>query len=191
MPDDAAQPAPLDWNGLGRYKQGGSFPAQYPDLLRTFYSPRDPGVHEVICALLRAATHSIVLNMYGYDDDEADSIIREKLDDDHVYVQMSLDKSQAGGVHERELLAQWKGADKGNSIAIGTSEKHAISHLKVCIVDGLYVIRGSTNWSLSGEQKQDNELTIIRDAVVAAETRSVLDINHDVMLKQMAARTVE
>jgi hypothetical protein len=62
---------------------------------------------------------------------------------------------------------------------------NAISHLKVVIVDGVYTVKGSTNWSLSGEQQQDNELTLSRNAVVAAETRAILDLNHDFMLKQM------
>jgi hypothetical protein len=43
---------------------------------------------------------------------------------------MSLDKSQAGGVHERELLAKWQNAKAGNSIAIGHSTKGAVSHMK-------------------------------------------------------------
>jgi phosphatidylserine/phosphatidylglycerophosphate/cardiolipin synthase-like enzyme len=77
---------------------------------------------------------------------------------------------------------------EGNSVAIGTSEKLAISHLKVVIVDGVYTVTGSTNWSLSGEEKQDNHLTLSRNAVVAAETRAVLDRNHDFMLKQMAKK---
>jgi len=73
-----------------------------------------------------------------------------------------------------------------NSIAIGTSSRHnAISHLKIVIVDGVYTVKGSTNWSLSGEQDQDNELTLSRSAVIAAETRAILDLNHDFMLKQM------
>src|SRR5436190_94619 len=67
----------------------------------------------------------------------------------------------------------------------------AISHLKICIVDGVYTVKGSTNWSLSGEQKQDNEMTISRNAVIAAETRALLDMNHDWMLKQMAKATAD
>jgi phosphatidylserine/phosphatidylglycerophosphate/cardiolipin synthase-like enzyme len=63
----------------------------------------------------------------------------------------------------------------------------AISHLKVLIVDGVYTVTGSTNWSISGETEQDNQLTLSRNAVIAAETRAVLDLNHDFMLKQMAA----
>jgi phosphatidylserine/phosphatidylglycerophosphate/cardiolipin synthase-like enzyme len=125
--------------------------------------------------------------MYGYDDDELDAIIREKLDEPYVYVQMSLDKSQAGGKHEKEILSKWSNEEFGNSIAIGTSSvKHAISHLKVLVVDGVYTVMGSTNWSISGESEQDNQLTLSRNAVVAAELRAVLDLNHDWMLKQMA-----
>ena len=130
--------------------------------------------------------------MFGYDDDELNKIIQNKLAAEHVFVQMSLDRSQAGGVHEREILARWKNNSFGNSIAIGTSSRHnAISHLKIVIVDGVYTVKGSTNWSLSGEQKQDNEITLSRSAVVAAETRAILDLNHDFMLKQMVGSKLD
>ena len=59
------------------------------------------------------------------------------------------------------------------------------------IVDGVYTVKGSTNWSLSGEQQQDNELTLSRNAVVAAETRAILDLNHDFMLKQMVGTKLD
>jgi len=175
----------FNWDDLAKYKQAGRFLDGYPDETRTFFSPYDD-VHGVLKALLSSTQHSIVLNMYGYDDDELDAIIRGKLDNDHVHLQMSLDKSQAGGVHERTLLQNWQNEKTGNSIAVGQSSRGAISHLKIVIVDGVYTVKGSTNWSLSGEQKQDNELTLSRNAVIAAETRAQLDINHDNMLKQMA-----
>ena len=175
----------FNWDDLAKYKLAGRFLDGYPDETRTFFSPYDD-VHGVLKALLSSTQHSIVLNMYGYDDDELDAIIRGKLDNDHVHLQMSLDKSQAGGVHERTLLQSWQNEKTGNSIAVGQSSRGAISHLKIVIVDGVYTVKGSTNWSLSGEQKQDNELTLSRNAVIAAETRAQLDINHDNMLKQMA-----
>jgi phosphatidylserine/phosphatidylglycerophosphate/cardiolipin synthase-like enzyme len=181
-----AAPAGFVWDGLAQYKAEGRFLDGYPSEQRSFFSPRDH-VHPLLASLLASAQHSIVLNMYGYDDPELDELIRGKLDSKHVYVQMSLDKSQAGGVHEKELLAKWSNDGFGNSIAIGTSEvHHAISHLKVLIVDGVYTVTGSTNWSISGESEQDNQLTLSRNAVVASELRAVLDLNHDWMLKQMA-----
>lgn len=187
----APAPAEFLWDGLAQYKAEKRFLDGYPADQRSFFSPRDD-LHPMLASLLASAQHSLVLNMYGYDDDELDELIRGKLDSKHVYVQMSLDKSQAGGKHEKELLAKWSNDKFGNSIAIGTSEvKHAISHLKVLIVDGVYTVTGSTNWSISGEAEQDNQLTLSRNAVVASELRAVLDLNHDWMLKQMAAATAK
>jgi phosphatidylserine/phosphatidylglycerophosphate/cardiolipin synthase-like enzyme len=181
-----AQRSRFEWEALADYKAEGRFLDGYPAEQRSFFSPRDQ-IHPMLASLLASAQHSLVLNMYGYDDDELDAIIREKLGSEHVYVQMSLDKSQAGGKHEKEILARWSNAEFGNSIAIGTSSvKHAISHLKVLIVDGVYTVSGSTNWSISGESEQDNQLTVNRNAVLASEMRAVLDLNHDWMLKQMA-----
>jgi phosphatidylserine/phosphatidylglycerophosphate/cardiolipin synthase-like enzyme len=184
--DSTTAPTEFIWDDLAGFKSEKRFLDGYPPDQRTFFSPRD-SIHPMLASLLASAQHSVVLNMYGYDDDELDAIIRQKLGEEHVYVQMSLDKSQAAGKHEKEILAEWSNTDFGNSIAIGTSSvKHAISHLKVLIVDGVYTVTGSTNWSISGESEQDNQLTLNRNAVVASEMRAVLDLNHDWMLKQMA-----
>lgn len=176
----------FEWVTLEQYKAEKRFLDHYPEDFRTFWSPRDD-VHSMLVSLLSSTQHSLVLNMYGYDDEILDGIIRKKILTEHVYVQMSLDKTQAGGRAESGLLKKWRNDARGASIAIGTSSVgHAISHLKICIVDGIYTIKGSTNWSLSGESKQDNELTLSRNAVIAAEARAVLDLNHDWMLKEMA-----
>jgi len=183
--------APFVWDQLGQYKAEGTFLDGYPDDERTFFAPRD-NVHGLLVALLGSAQHSIVVNMFGYDDDELNNIIQGKLADEKIFVQMSLDRSQASGVHEKEILAKWDNNAFGNSIAIGTSSVHnAISHLKIVIVDGVYTVKGSTNWSLSGEQQQDNELSLNRNAVIAAETRAILDLNHDFMLKQMVGTKLD
>ena len=174
------------WESLAAFKKEGSFPSAYPSLVRRFWAGRDQ-VHEVLKAVVGSAQHSLCINMFGFDDDDLDLIIRTKLDAEHVFVQLSLDKSQAGGVHERAILAGWDPEDITNSVAIGTSAGHAISHLKMVIVDGIYTISGSTNWSTSGESLQDNELTVTNDPLLAAEARTILDINHQVMRTQQAA----
>jgi phosphatidylserine/phosphatidylglycerophosphate/cardiolipin synthase-like enzyme len=173
---------------LDRYKVT-PFPPGYPDNARTFYSPVD-NVHGALADLVQSANKSLVIAMYGYDDDQLNQVIQGQLASNSIYVQMSLDSTQASGVHEKEILvnlSKWENQKVGNSIAIGKSEKGAIMHLKLVIVDGLDVITGSTNWSTSGETQQDNQLTVIRDALVAAEARTRVDFIHDNMLKQMAA----
>lgn len=193
MPEESATPKELrpprfEWDDLAQYKAEKRFLDGYPRDYRTFFAPRD-SIHPMLSSLLSSAQRSIVMNMFGYDDDELDEIIRHKLSEEHVYVQMSLDSRQAAGKHAKEILARWSNDEFGNSVAIGTSSvHHAISHLKVLIVDGVYTVSGSTNWSISGESEQDNQLTIDRNAVIAAETRTILDLNHDWMLKQMAEK---
>jgi phosphatidylserine/phosphatidylglycerophosphate/cardiolipin synthase-like enzyme len=174
---------------LDQYK-AAPFPPGYPDTTRTFYSPVDQ-VHEALKALLTSANKSIVVAMYGYDDPELNSVLQSSLKDEKIYVQMSLDSTQAAGKSEHELLAPWLNDKIGNSIAIGHSEKSAIMHLKMVIIDGVDVITGSTNWSTRGESKQDNQLTVVRDPYVCAEARSRIDIIHDGMLKQMAAQSAK
>ena len=154
------------------------------------YSPIDD-VHGALVDVLKGAQHSVVVAMYGFDDDELAEILRGHLANPAMYVQITLDRSQAGGVHEKALLAKFRHEDMGNSVAIGTSEKSAIMHRKMAIVDGVWLIAGSTNWSESGETKQDNELTIHRSAELSARARTVLDIEHDHALSQMKARATD
>lgn len=167
--------APAD---LDRFAHTG-FPPDYPANMRTFYSPVDD-VHGAILAVIRSARESLVVAMYGFDDDQFADAIREKLEDEHVQVLLTLDSSQAGGVHERALLAREN--YPRSIVAVGRSEHGAIMHEKQLIVDGLIVVKGSTNWSISGESKQDNECSIVFDRAEAHLARCRADAIHAHML---------
>jgi phosphatidylserine/phosphatidylglycerophosphate/cardiolipin synthase-like enzyme len=158
-------------------------PAGYPADIKSYYSPVDD-VHGAILAAIKSAKRSLLVGMYGLDDEDLVAAILKKMRDENVYVQLTLDKSQASGVHERQLLATAN--FPANTVAIGESEKHAIMHLKVLVVDGIRLVTGSTNWSASGETKQDNVAIIIDNPYIAAEASSRLSVIHANMLQQMA-----
>ena len=157
------------------------FPPSYPTHIRTFYAPVDD-VHGCLAYLLKAVQKSLVVAMFGFNDDELADIIEEKLKAEHVTVQLTLDKRQAAGVSEHKLLAREH--YPASTIAIGTSEHGAIQHLKEVVIDGCVLITGSTNWSDSGERLQDNQLTVISDAAVCAEARARIDAIHSNILNK-------
>ncbi len=181
----------LSFEELARFKEAGRFPDRYSTTNLTFYAPRDPGVHAVIVWALLQATHTVAVNMYGFDDPHAAAIIQGYTERPDVAVTLNLDKSQAGGKAEKALLERFNHNLIGNSIAIGHSSRGAISHDKLVVVDGLYLITGSTNWSQGGEELQDNQLTVSREPLAAAEARAIIDLDHDDMLKQMAEALVK
>ena len=150
---------------------------------RTFFSPVDD-VHGALKSVIASATKSLVIAMYGFDDEELADIILTKLQDEHIYVQLTLDSSQAGGVHEKRILADRQ--YPATSVAIGRSERGAIMHLKMVVVDGINVISGSTNWSDGGESKQDNQMTVHASLGFANECRSRIDAIHANMVTKNA-----
>ena len=161
-------------------------PPGYPKDRRTFYSPIDD-VHGALKAVIGAAQRSCVLAMYGFDDDELAAILKEKLTDENVYVQLTLDSSQASGVHEKTLLT---GEDYPiSSVAIGRSEKGAIMHMKEGVVDGVIHFSGSTNWSTGGESLQDNQLTVEINPVAAAMATARIGAIHAHMLAKVRTQS--
>jgi hypothetical protein len=118
-----------------------------------FYVGRD-NVHEILKFVLSRVRISLYLNMFGFDDDELNSILMAKVMDPTVTMLITLDQSQAGGVHEKTLIE----ADQKSNLAafnthfvIGQSLTGQISHTKGFVADGKVGGEGSTNWSVSGE----------------------------------------
>jgi hypothetical protein len=118
-----------------------------------FYVGRDD-VHDILKYVLSRVSVSLYLNMFGYDDDELNSILIAKAMDPNIAVMITLDKSQASGKTEKALLD----ADQKKSLSafnthfvIGQSATHQISHTKGFAADGRVGGEGSTNWSGSGE----------------------------------------
>jgi hypothetical protein len=118
-----------------------------------FYVGRDD-VHNILKFVLSRVRISLYMNMFGFDDDELNDILMEKVKDPRITMLITLDKSQAGGKHEKALLDADEQADLSafnTHFVIGQSSTHQISHTKGFVADGKVGAEGSTNWSASGE----------------------------------------
>lgn len=143
----------FDLLDLQQYTKEGVFsPAASKDF-HLFYVGRD-NVHEILKHVLSRVSVSLYLNMFGYDDDELNEIIMGIVHDPSITCLITLDKSQAGGVHEKRLLDSDAARDPAGfntHFVIGQSATHQISHTKGFVADGKVGGEGSTNWSNSGE----------------------------------------
>lgn len=185
---------------LGRFTPEGELTPGYGDHY-LFMVGRDD-CHGILHFLIPSETAMFKFNMFGYDDDELDADIMRLLANPTVRVQASLDRSQAGGVHERKILAKDQaklGAEWGNSFVVGQSSTHQISHTKGGVLVGRGIgFEGSMNWSDSGEgtginlrvdaqqprgfKAQNNTLLVSTNPVFIARFGAQLDAEHHDML---------
>ena len=167
-----------------------------------FYVGRDD-VHDILKHVLSRVSVSLYLNMFGFDDNELNDILMKIALDETVMMLVTLDKSQAGGKHEKALLD----ADRQHNLAlfnthfvIGQSATHQISHTKGFVADGRVAGEGSTNWSVAGEgtfvvkgqpggagfKAQNNTQTIITDPDTISRFSAELVAEHIIAQRQAA-----
>ena len=177
-----------------------------------FYVGRDD-VHDILKHVLSRVSVSLYLNMFGFDDAELNDILMKIALDETIMMLVTLDKSQAGGVHEKALLD----ADRKHNLALfnthlvtkthvqefvlGQSATHQISHTKGFVADGKVAGEGATNWSASGEgtfvvkgqpggprfKAQNNTQSIITDPDTISRFSAELVAEHMIAQKQAAA----
>jgi len=171
-----------------------------------FYVGRDD-VHGILKHVLSRVSVSLYLNMFGFDDDELNEILEKIAVDPTITMLVTLDKSQAGGKHEKALLDADRKADLAlfnTHVAIGQSLTHQISHTKGFVADGKVAGEGSTNWSVSGEgaaiggtfntkaagfKAQNNTQSIITDPDTISRFTAELIAEH--MIAQQQASDVK
>jgi hypothetical protein len=205
--DTASSPASSDTlqsftlDDLAQYTREGAFgPTASPDF-RVFYVGRDDA-HGVLMHLFTRVRLSVKMNMFGYDDDQLNQILFGLVKDPTVMVQVTLDRSQANGAHEKAILSSDEANDPAGyaaDFAVGQSDTHQISHTKGGVLDGIVAFEGSTNWSSSGEgtgislgtakqnpgfKAQNNTLAVYVNPYEIAKFSARLDYEHGVAAHQ-------
>jgi hypothetical protein len=186
---------------LAVYTAEQAFGATASPDFRVFYVGRDD-VHGVLMHLYTRVSLSVKMNMFGYDDDDLNNVLLGLVKNPSVMVQVTLDKSQSGGAHEKQILGLDEAQDQegfANDFVIGESSTGQISHTKGGVLDGIVAFEGSTNWSSSGEgtginlaaakqnpgfKAQNNTLTVYVNPYEIAKFAARLDYEHAVAASQ-------
>jgi hypothetical protein len=216
--DDPTQSLQLfSLSDLQQFTQEKAYSSTASKDFHLFYTGRDD-VHEVLKYILSRVSVSLYLNMFGYDDDELNDILMTIARDETILTIITLDKSQAGGKHEKALLAsdvaKYPAAFNTHLVTgtrmaqfvLGESTTHQISHTKGFVADGKVGAEGSTNWSVSGEgtfvvkgqaggpgyKAQNNTQSIFTDAdTVGRFTAELLREHLAAQVQMMAAPAVK
>jgi phosphatidylserine/phosphatidylglycerophosphate/cardiolipin synthase-like enzyme len=125
-----------------------------------YFSP-DGGCTEAIVDALGGARKTVLVQAYSF---TSTPVARALLDARKrgVDVRVILDKSQTGERYSSaDLLAN-------SGVPTRIDRAHAIAHNKVMVIDGGTVITGSFNFTKAAEQRNAENLLIIRDAKLAA-----------------------
>jgi hypothetical protein len=179
---------------LAPFTKEGIFASDASRDFHLFYVGRDD-VHGILKYLLSRATSSLYLNMFGYDDEELNDECMRCAGDASITTVITLDKTQAGGKHERAILEADLARDPvafNTHVVLGQSATHQISHTKGGVLDGRVGFEGSTNWSASGEgtfvmkghpggpgyKAQNNTLAVFTDEDTIARFTAELVAEH-------------
>jgi hypothetical protein len=192
----------FDLLDLQQYTQEKVYATTASKDFHLFYVGRDD-VHDILKHVLSRVSVSLYLNMFGYDDDELNDILMTIAHDPTITMMVTLDKSQAGGKHEKALLDADKAKDLAlfnTFVVIGQSATHQISHTKGFVADGKVAGEGSTNWSAAGQgtfvvtgkaggpgyKAQNNTQSIITDPDTISRFSAQLIAEHMIARNQSA-----
>ena len=139
-------------------------PQQFSDKKQVYFSPHG-GCTQAIVDALNGAKKSVLVQAYSFTSYPiADALIGAHRRG--VKVKVILDKSQInvkGG--KIDLLAN-------DNIPVSIDTTHAIPHSKVMIIDGQTVITGSFNFTNAAEDRNAENLLIIKNKTLASKYRT-------------------
>lgn len=124
-----------------------------------YFSPRG-GAQQAIVDTIGQAKETIYVQAYNF---TSAPIAKALVDASRrgVKVEAILDKSQKKATYTGATFL------KNEGIPVWIDDKHAIAHNKVMILDGDMLITGSFNFTKAAEEKNAENLLIIRDAGLA------------------------
>ncbi len=141
------------------------FPAHAYDLtlkdtpVSVYFSPRGGGQQAIVYAIGKAK-ESVYVQAYSF----TSAPIAKALLEAHkrgVRVEAILDKSQRKATYTGATFL------KNEGIPVYIDAAHAIAHNKVMVIDGAIVITGSFNFTKAAEEKNAENLLIIKDKALA------------------------
>lgn len=129
-------------------------------LMSVYFSPQDKSITNAVLPLIQNAKKSIYIPTFVLTEKHvAQELINAK--NRGVDVKIIIDALNASSKHSKHQLL------RDNGVPVKTENYAGKMHSKSMIVDDEYVLIGSMNFSYSGENKNDENMIIIKDSEAA------------------------
>jgi len=153
------------------------------DGITPLFSPGG-GCTDAIVAELAAATKSIDIQAYSFTSKPIADAVADAYDRG-VHTRIILDKTQEA---ERASCANYL---RGRHIQVYIDDQHSLAHSKIMLIDGKVLITGSFNFTKSSEEKNAENLLIIRNRpklMAAYHENFEHHLSHSIPLADKAAK---
>ena len=143
---------------------GGAQAARTPGsrpICAVFFSPHGGCTDEVVRELAAARTR-VLVQAYSFTSQPIARALAEARRRG-VQIDVLLDKSQRDHPYAAAAILARAG------VPVEIDAVHAIAHNKVMVIDGQTVLTGSFNFTESAEERNAENLLVVRDAAVAAQ----------------------
>jgi len=132
-----------------------------PSVTNVYFCPEDACAQKLI-AQINTAEKSIDVAIYSFtNNDVADALIEAK--SRGVEVRVVFDYLQASAEYSLDELIEQEG------IIIKIRKGSGVMHNKFIVIDGEKVMTGSYNYSINADERNDENLILILDEVLAGE----------------------
>lgn len=130
-------------------------------------SGEDRRIHQALEELLESSKREVVLAIYQFTSPELGKLVNKVAK--KVKVRILIDEEQTQGKYSQDQYLKGDGIELKYVRLPGYGADREKFHHKFCVIDGETVATGSYNWTVLADEKNYENLLVLRDPRVAQE----------------------
>jgi len=148
--------------------------AQAPNAV-AYFAPtgEDRRIHQALEELLESAKREVVIAVYQFTSPELGKLVNKV--SKKVKVRVLMDEDQTKGKYSQAEDLKGDGIELKYVRLPGYGAEREKFHHKFCVIDGEVVATGSFNWTVLADEKNYENLLILRDPAIARQYLAEFD----------------
>lgn len=140
-----------------------------PPGVAVYFAPsgEDRRIHQALQGLLESAKREVVIAVYQFTSPDLGKLVNKV--SKRVRVRILIDEDQAQGRYSQDAFLKGDGIELKYVRLPGSGAEREKFHHKFCVIDGETVATGSFNWTVMADEKNYENLLVLRDPSIARQ----------------------